>query len=58
MKYKKGMRLKAKTSSVVIELTSKYGGNGHWNTKRVNSTSKVSHKVHEGTLDRFYEVLL
>ena len=52
-KYKKGMLLKSKTSNTVIELTNRYSGNRHWNTKKVGS--KNSHKVHEGTLDKFYE---
>lgn len=57
MKYKKGMILKSKTSPVMIKLTSLHNGNGHWNSCKVNSTSKTQHKVHERTLDKFYEVV-
>lgn len=58
MKYKKGMILQSKTSLVIIKLTSKHNGNGHWNSCKVNSTSKTQHRVHEGTLDKFYEEVL
>lgn len=58
MKYKVGMLLQSKTSPVVIKLTSKHNGNGHWNSCKVNSTTKKQHRVHEGTLDKFYEVVI
>lgn len=56
MKYKIGMILKSKTSNVVIKLTSKHNGNGHWNSTKIGGSNK-NHRVHEGTLDKFYEVL-
>jgi len=52
-KYKKGMTLKSKTSNTVITLVNRASGNRHWNTKKHGS--KNSHKIHEGTLDKFYE---
>ena len=52
-KYRKGMTLKSTTSNTVITLVNRASGNRHWNTKKQGS--KNSHKVHEGTLDKFYE---
>lgn len=57
MKYKIGMILQSKTSEVRIKLTSRHNGNGHWNSCKVNSTSNKNHRVHEGTLDKFYEII-
>ena len=58
MKYKKGMILRSKTSSVVIMLTGKHNGNGHWNSTKVNEgSSHKNHRVHEGTLTKYYEVV-
>ena len=54
MKYKPGMILTSKTSSVRIELINRKGGNKHWNTRKIGG--KKAHMVHEGTLDKFYEV--
>ena len=57
MKYKCGMILQSKTSPVKIQLVSKFNGNGHWNSKKIGSHSKgKAHRIHEGTLDKFYEV--
>ena len=56
MKYKQGMVLRSKTSDVVIRLTSKHNGNGHWNSTKIGG-SKKNHRVFEGTLDKFYEVV-
>ena len=56
MKYKIGMILQSKTSPVKIKLTSKHNGNGHWNSVKVNGSNK-NHRVHEGTLGKFYEVI-
>jgi hypothetical protein len=55
-KYRIGTQLKSKNSSIVIELTSKHNGNGHWNSKRIVGSSK-NHRVFEGTLDKFYEII-
>ena len=52
IKYRKGMKLKSKTSGLVITLTGKASGNNHWNTRK--GRSKNNHTVHEGTLDKFY----
>ena len=55
--YKVGMILQSKTSSVRIKLTSKHNGNGHWNSTKINEgSSNKNHRVHEGTLKKFYEV--
>ena len=56
MKYKVGMILKSKTSDVTIRLTSKHNGNGHWNSTKIGGSNK-NHRVFEGTLDKFYEVM-
>ncbi len=55
VKYKPGMVLTSKTSTVTIELINRKSGNRHWNTRKVGS--KKSHMVHEGTLDKYYEPL-
>lgn len=54
MKYKIGMILQSKTSPVRIRLTSLHSGNGHWNSCKIGGSNK-NHKVHEKTLDKFYE---
>jgi hypothetical protein len=56
MKYKIGMKLKSKASNVIIQLTSKHNGNGHWNSKKIGGSNK-NHRVFEGTLDKFYEAI-
>jgi hypothetical protein len=53
--YKRGMKLKSKTSGSIITLTNRASGNLHWNTKKTGS--KNNHKIHEGTLDKFYTEL-
>ena len=53
-RYRKGMRLEAKLSNSVIILVNRASGNKHWNTQKVGS--KNNHKVHEGTLDKFYTI--
>tara|TARA_B110000503_G_scaffold12175_1_gene16436 strand:+ start:797 stop:988 length:192 start_codon:yes stop_codon:yes gene_type:complete len=50
--YRKGMRLKSKLSTSVIVLVNRASGNRHWNTQKIGS--KNNHKIHEGTLDKFY----
>ena len=52
--YRKGVQLKSNTSNSVIILVNRASGNKHWNTKKVGS--KNNHKVHEGTLDKFYTI--
>ena len=59
MTYKVGMILKSKTSAVRIKLTSRHNGNGHWNSTKINEgSSNKNHRIHEGTLKKFYEVEL
>ena len=53
-RYRRGMRLEAKLSKSVIILVNRASGNKHWNTQKVGS--KNNHKVHEGTLDKFYTI--
>ena len=57
MKYRIGMILESITSSVKIKLTSRHNGNGHWNSVKVNEgSSNKNHRVHEGTLNKFYRI--
>ena len=51
-RYRRGMRLEAKLSKSVIILVNRASGNKHWNTQKIGS--KNNHKIHEGTLDKFY----
>ncbi len=53
---KKGQKWKSKLGGFVIEITSKLTGNGHWMTRKINGSGN-NHKVHEGTLSRFYELI-
>ena len=53
-RYRRGMMLKSKSSTSVIVLRNRASGNKHWNTQKVGS--KNNHKVHEGTLDKFYTI--
>ena len=51
------MILESVTSSVKIKLTSRHNGNGHWNSVKINEgSSNKNHRVHEGTLDKFYKI--
>ena len=49
------MVLKSRTSDVIIKLTGKHNGNGHWNSCKIGGSNK-NHRVHETTLDKFYTV--
>ncbi len=51
MEIRRGMTLKSKTSKKVVVVKTKAGGMGHWNCACGNK----SHKIHEGTLNKFYE---
>ena len=53
-RYRSGMRLEAKLSNSVLLLVNRASGNRHWNTQKVGS--KNNHKIHEGTLDKFYTI--
>lgn len=56
MTYKKGMKLQSRTDpKVIIMLTGRYNGNGHWNSTKVNEgSSNKNHRVHETTLNKYY----
>ena len=57
MTYKVGMILQSITSNARIKLTSKHNGNGHWNSTKINiGSSNKNHRVHEGTLKKFYRI--
>ena len=51
-RYRRGMRLESKLGNSVIILVNRASGNRHWNTQKIGS--KNNHKIHEGTLDKFY----
>ena len=53
-RYRRGMKLKSKSSTSVVVLVNRASGNRHWNTQKTGS--KNNHKVHEGTLDKFYTI--
>ena len=53
-RYRKGVKLESKLSNSVIVLVNRASGNKHWNTQKVGS--KNNHKIHEGTLDKFYTI--
>ena len=55
MKFKKGMKFKSTTSNTVIVLLNRKSGNRHWNTKKLNGGK--AHMIHEGTLEKFYELV-
>jgi len=58
IRYKVGMVLQSISSNVRIKLTSKHNGNGHWNSTKINEgSSNKNHRVHEGTLNKFYKVI-
>ena len=54
MKIKRGQIWKSKDSGINIEILKKFSGNRHWNTKKIGGGK--SHKIHEGTLIKFYEL--
>ena len=55
MKIKVGQLWKSKDSGTVLTITGKKSGNRHWNTKKLGG--KKSHKIHEGTLLKFYQLI-
>ena len=57
MKYKKGMILQSITSGIKIKLVGVHSGNGHWVSIKLPKAKK-SHKIHEGTLNKFYKVVI
>lgn len=58
LRYKVGMTLRSKTSDVILRLTGKHNGNGHWNSTKINEgSSNKNHRIHESTLSKYYDVL-
>ena len=53
MKLRRGLVLADKETGREIKLIKPVGGFGHWNCK----CGKKNHRVHEGTLKKFYEEL-
>ena len=51
MKLKRGLKLRDKNSGRIITLKREVGGNGHWDCV----CGKKNHKIHKGTLEKFYE---
>lgn len=51
MEIKRGLQLKDKNSGRVITVKNKASGNNHWNC----ACGRHSHKIHEGTLRKYYE---
>lgn len=56
MVVKIGQVYKSKNSNTYIKIVSKFSGNRHWNTQKLPH-SKKSHKIHEGTLEKFYQLI-
>lgn len=54
-KVKKNQIWKSKDGGFLIQITRKLTGNRHWMTKKLNG-SPNAHKVHEGTLEKFYSL--
>ncbi len=50
--YRRGMILVNKSTGKKLRLMHRATGNRHW---LAVTESGVSHKVHEGTLDKFYQ---
>ena len=53
MKIKRGMKFRSKGSGRVIVVKRKATGHGHWDC----ACGKKNHKIHEGTLRKYYETL-
>lgn len=56
MKIKKGQIWKSKESKKTLQITRKYSGNRHWVAKDIKRKN-TSHRIHEGTLLKYYELL-
>lgn len=52
---KKGQIWKSKGSKTLVKITGKASGNNHWIAEQL--TGVKSHHIHEGTLQRFYELI-
>ena len=53
-KYRPGMVLKSRDTGRLITIKRRASGNRHWT---VDTTGRKSHHIHEGTMDKFYEVV-
>lgn len=53
MKIRRGMRFKNKTTGKVFHVIRKATGNHHWTVSQMKGAA--SHRIHEGTLKKFYE---
>jgi len=51
-----GQRWRSRTSGVILIIGQKASGNGHWQTFR--QSIGMTHKIHEGTLRKFYDLLV
>jgi hypothetical protein len=49
-----GQCWRSKSGGFVVEITGKATGNKHWHAKR----GRHSHTIHEGTLAKFYELVI
>jgi len=52
---KKGQLWKSKQSGIVLKIINKASGNLHWTAVQVNGGK--SHHVHEGTLQKYYQLV-
>lgn len=53
IKFRRGKRFVNKATGKIITLKNKMGGNRHWVSHQEGS--KKSHRIHEGTIMKFYE---
>jgi hypothetical protein len=53
IKIKRGMVFRNKTTGKLFYIRNKATGNRHWNASAM--IGPTSHKIHEGTLMKFYE---
>lgn len=54
VQYRRGMTLKNKITGKLFVLRNRATGNKHWNISAMKGAT--NHRVHEGTLAKFYEV--
>ena len=56
-KIKRSQIWKEKNGKKAIQILRKSTGNGHWTIKRIDKKSNLGHRIHEGTLNKFYQLL-
>jgi hypothetical protein len=56
MTVKKGQVWESKNSSKTIRIVRRFSGNKHW-TVEDEKRKNTSHKIHEGTLTKYYDLL-